>query len=388
MKIAVFAHSCLLEVNRAIYRRIAENGFSIRIIVPSNYPVALQPSDGEVEVVSSHRSGKGQRFHWYPEAFALLDDFSPDYVILDLEADSLLAVQLSRWCSLRRRKFIIQTCENLPISDTTRGKSLLVRLGHYALRRLFLAYTVERTWHVFPISIMGANLLASFGFKPNQITRIPLGVDMVKFRPSEMERSQIRTNWNVPAGLPVVAYVGRMIPQKGVHLLLDALAHLGDLAWKIAIDDFRINVSDQDTSATYATEIKKILSLPVFKDRVIWVHAAHHEIPKVMNGIDILVAPSIRIDGFLEQYGRVIPEALACGTMVIASDTGAFPQVGGKAALYFEEGNVHDLRSVLRDAILLSEQERMTNADDRRAFATDHLSLDEQWLIMSRVISV
>lgn len=386
MKIAVFAHSCLLEANRAIYQRMTAAGHSVEIVVPSNYLIAPQPSHSAVKIVPTHRNGKGQRFYYYRGASSVLDAFSPDYVIVDLEPDSLLAVQLARWCSRHRRKLVIQTCENLSIAETTEGKSAPVRMVHHLLRKLFLTYTLPRTFCTLPISSMGGDLLGSFGFTPDQIVRIPLGVDIHQFRPSQDERNTTRAQWNVTTDIPVVAYIGRMVRQKGVHLLLEALTRLSDLPWKLAIDDFKIGNSELNQSDSYPSEIDRILALPAFENRVLRIHAAHHEIPAVMNGIDILVAPSTRVKGFLEQYGRVIPEALACGTPVIASDTGAFPEVGGDAAHYFKEGDIEDLTSVLRAAILLSPQERMAEAARRRAYAVESLSLEAQWKIMSQII--
>jgi glycosyltransferase involved in cell wall biosynthesis len=386
MKIAVFAHSCLLETNRAIYQRMSDAGHSVEIVVPSNYSIAPQASQTAVKILPTQRNGRGQRFYWYKGISSLLDAISPDCVILDLEPDSLLAVQLARWCSTHRRKLVIQTCENLTIAETTQGKSGPVRMVHQLLRKLFLTYTVPRTFCTLPISSKGGDLLASFGFTPNQIVRIPLGVNISQFRPSQEERDTTRAQWKVTPDMPVIAYIGRMVRQKGVHLLLEALTRLSDLPWKLAIDDFKIGNAELDQSDPYPAEIDKILALPAFENRVLRIHAAHHEIPAVMNGIDILVAPSTRVEGFWEQYGRVIPEALACGTPVIASDTGAFPEVGGDAAQYFKEGDNGDLTSVLRKAILLSPQDRMAEAPRRRAYAVESLSLEAQWKIMSQII--
>ncbi len=53
----------------------------------------------------------------------------------------------------------------------------------------------------------------------------------------------------------------------------------------------------------------------------------HHLIGKTMACGDIFILPSLTRKNWKEQFGRVIIEAMACGAMVIGSDSGAIARV-------------------------------------------------------------
>ncbi|HTA77328.1 MAG TPA: glycosyltransferase family 4 protein, partial [bacterium] len=61
-----------------------------------------------------------------------------------------------------------------------------------------------------------------------------------------------------------------------------------------------------------------------------------------------LVLPSLTTPKWKEQFGRVLIEAQACAVPVVGSDSGAIPEVIGKAGLIYPEGNVVQLAAKLR----------------------------------------
>jgi glycosyltransferase involved in cell wall biosynthesis len=69
--------------------------------------------------------------------------------------------------------------------------------------------------------------------------------------------------------------------------------------------------------------------------------------------MDVLILPSETQPGWKEQFGRVIPEALACGTAVVGSDSGEIPRLiresGG--GLIFPERDVAALAAALEQMI-------------------------------------
>ena len=65
----------------------------------------------------------------------------------------------------------------------------------------------------------------------------------------------------------------------------------------------------------------------------------HFQIAKFMSKSDLVVLPSI----YEEQYGRVIQEAVACGSLVIGSNVGAISEIIKDKDLLFEKNNYNQL---------------------------------------------
>ena len=77
-----------------------------------------------------------------------------------------------------------------------------------------------------------------------------------------------------------------------------------------------------------------------------------------MNTLDVLVLPSIPTVSWVEQFGRVLVEAMACKVAVVASDCGEIPGVVGDAGILVEPGDQRELRGAL---------ERLRDDPERRA---------------------
>ena len=158
-----------------------------------------------------------------------------------------------------------------------------------------------------------ASVQDAFALRDDQITAIHDGVDTRVFRPLELPRR--------PNGL---LYVGNSDDRnKGARYLIEAAALLRDRGV-----DFHLSFVDRP-GAEAAPRMVEAMGLG---DRVTFVNherAAHGlgrlsdaELARVYNEAQVLVSPSL-----YEGFGLPAAEAMACGTPVVATTAGAFPEV-------------------------------------------------------------
>ncbi len=149
----------------------------------------------------------------------------------------------------------------------------------------------------------------------------------------------------------VIGYVGRLVEEKGVGDLLEAVAGLsGD--WELRLVG----------SGPLAAAIPARATALGIGPRVTLAGAIPStQMPEALRALDLLVLPSRTRPNWKEQFGRALVEAMACGVPVVGSSSGEIPHVIGDAGLVVPEGDVQALRQALGRLL--------EDADLRRALA-------------------
>jgi glycosyltransferase involved in cell wall biosynthesis len=134
-------------------------------------------------------------------------------------------------------------------------------------------------------------------------------------------------------------FVGILIPRKGVHLLLDALAELTRYAWQLRI------VGDETLDARYVASLRE-KSLKLGNRAQLLGRVSREELSQIYLDSDLLVLPS-----YFEGYGIVAAEAVLHLLPVIASSIGGIPEIirDGREGILLPPGDRSALRQTLQD---------------------------------------
>lgn len=188
--------------------------------------------------------------------------------------------------------------------------------------------------------------------RPVQV--IPNGVDTELFRPRPDEGKALREELGMPAGSLVVTVAGRLQPWKGQHLFIEAAALVAakrpDVHFAIVGDA----LFGQD--ADYPCKLSAMVRERGLEDRFAFA-GMRTDMAAAFSASDVVVHSSIRP----EPFGRVIVEAMACGTpVVVASDGGAVELFHeGTTGLGYEPGNASAMAACIvrycSDACLRSQ---------------------------------
>ncbi len=144
------------------------------------------------------------------------------------------------------------------------------------------------------------------------------------------------TNWvgNVYHGLPAdqfapqyesvgdyVAYLGRIIEPKGVHLAIEAV----NIYNQTASRPLKLKIAGKHYAGAKDTYWQERIKPSIDNNTVEYVGFINTDIGKqeFLRNARALLVPSL----FNEPFGMVLIEALACGTPVIGLDSGAIPEI-------------------------------------------------------------
>ena len=139
-----------------------------------------------------------------------------------------------------------------------------------------------------------------------------------------------------PASPLRFGFLGRLVPEKGPHLLLEAFRDLGVEA---TLELF----AEPAPNAGYRREIARLAARCGARFAGAYDNA---RVGEILDRIDVLVVPSL----WWENSPIVIHEAFAAGIPVIAARAGGMAELvtDGRDGLLFELGNAEELRLAMR----------------------------------------
>jgi glycosyltransferase involved in cell wall biosynthesis len=238
------------------------------------------------------------------------------------EADIVHAAELGYWFSMQAArakpalgfKLVLTVWETLPMLATFRNvRTRRYREQTLAATDLFLAAT-ERA----------AAALRLEGVDEGRIRVAAPGIDLERFAPAP------------PPPAPVVLSPGRLVWEKGHFDLLRALAALrrGVVAGP---RELRAVIAGAGPEATRLAAHARELGIA---DAVeLRSHVPYDEMPGLYGSASAMFLGSLPTMYWEEQFGMVLAEAMAAGLPIVASWSGAIPEVVGEQATLVAPGD-------------------------------------------------
>ena len=167
------------------------------------------------------------------------------------------------------------------------------------------------------------------------------------FCPQQEERVEaVRRQYGLPERYMLT--VGTIEPRKNLVRLLEAFEDI----YKERLADAWVIVGQRGW--LYGSFFRRLEQSPARAGVILLGFVPDEDLPALYAGATVFVFPSL-----YEGFGLPVLEAMACGAPVVSANTGALPEVGGKAVRYMDPVRVETIYEALREVL--------KDADARRA---------------------
>lgn len=336
-------HSYVVSLNRRLVNEIAHLGFGqweVTTIAPSFMygdlrPMSLELDPNETCKLEPVPVYLSQRIHFMTYGMRLRQILQQDWDLVHCwEEPYIFAGGQIAWWMNKETPLVYRTAQSYsklyPPPFNWIEKYAMKRAAGWICSGQLVAETLKsRQGYSLPMRL------------------IPLGVDIKHFYPNPDSKLQIlnELNWEQTTS-PVIGYLGRLVPAKGLELLMRVLDQL-QTPWRALF------VGTGPMEATLRSWAER------YPDQVrICTSVKHNDVPQYINAMDMLVAPSQTMPNWREQFGRMIIEAFACGVPVIGSDSGEIPYVIEDAGIVVGEKDEQGWVDALSDLLNSPEKRK------------------------------
>ncbi len=332
MRVVFVSHSSVLEYHQQKLKILSKNyGVEIHLVTPPFWyegGVKTQQFTGNSEIF--YYKGKvfmlkNRMFHFYYNVKNLFKKIKPDILHIEEIPFSLVCWQFLKQAKKYNLKKIFFTWENIERKLNP-------------VYKYFYKYSLENSDCAIAGNEDGKKILLKLGFNRKIYVMPQYGINFSDFKSEKKLLPEDGEDFKI-------AYMGRIVPEKGIEILLKSIEGLDKIKLMIA------GVGEKD----YEEKIKNIIKQKNLDKKIEWKgHIPSKDIPEFLNKMHILILPSVARPDWKEQFGRVLIEAFASKVAVIGSSSGEIPNVIGDAGLIFKEGDSDDLKEKIK--LLLNDK--------------------------------
>lgn len=222
---------------------------------------------------------------------------------VNLHGFSRKGILLATLSRLLRKRFVLTL--QTGIHDEPAGVRALGGLAYWAYTRADLYISVSPGL---------SRAYREAGLPEACLREISNAVDTDRFQPaSPDERAALRRELNLPAGVPIVLFVGYFSRDKRPNLLYDAWARTAPAGASSLLFVGATKATYQEIEEGLADDIRRHAAAARLSDRVLFVESTH-TIEKYFRAVDAYALPSIR-----EGLPIALLEAMSSGLPCIAT---------------------------------------------------------------------
>lgn len=345
MKLLIVGHTYLSGINQAKYVALKklEPRLNLLMVMPQScrdmfgsYKPERHSSirQEEIAVLPSVFNSTITRSILHPlRLIGLLKAFKPDVIHIEEDPHSIIGIEtvfLSRVaCPTAKISFFIwDNIARDPGFPMNRIKNILTR---FSLDRCQLVFCGNNEGQYLLRQVKKYNgasmVLPQFGLDPDDFNA-PLM--------PELSRQLGRADGKV-----LIGFLGRLVPEKGILLLLEAVSKIKSNDWTLLVVG---NGPLKETIRTYwKDQLGKRLLVLDGVSRALY--------RQYLRCLDVLAVPSYSLNSWKEQFGYNIAEAMMVGVPCIGSSSGAIPEVMGPGGLVFKEKDIAALTNAVKRMI-------------------------------------
>ena len=321
----ITAHQGRATVVTPYYPQADDSGFP--------FPVVRYPSVDMTKIIG-YRAG----VPFHNEILRQLEETGFDIIHSHCPVMSTLLARALRERIHVPLVFTYHTKFDIDIANAVRSKMLRESLTK------FLIQNVAACDEVWVVSNGAGENLRKLGYE-GSYSVMPNGVDLPRGRVADDLIRETTADFDLPAGVPVFLFVGRMMWYKGLRIILDALKQLADDGL-----DFRMVFVGDGMEKEEIVSYSRSLGL---EGKVLFSEAIRNRerIRAWYCRADLFLFPST-----FDTNGLVVREAAACGlaSVLIRGSCAAEDVTDGESGFLIEE-NADSMASMLRHLIAAPE---------------------------------
>ncbi len=150
-----------------------------------------------------------------------------------------------------------------------------------------------------------------------------------------------------------ILFAGRIYPEKGLHLLIEALSKIQTKAWKLFIAGYFSTTEEHDFQSYHLDLIQRIQEYQL-QGKIEFLGFTS-QLRRLIRQADLVVVPSTGA----EAQSIVLMEAMAESTLVIGSKVGGIPErLSGKLSKFLFEPDAEQLALKIEEIIEMPEDEK------------------------------